>query len=84
MIAFVGDLASEAQGFGAVVTSCGTLSNSSGHTDNVPPKLGLFGLCISPSFCLRAFSEARGVYSALVPRKLGRVRKILPLAAICI
>ena len=91
MITFVGDLASEvydarddlaseAQVSGALVTSCGTLPNSSGHTDNLLPKLGL---CISPFFCLKAFSEARGVYSALVPRKLGRMRQILPLAAIC-
>lgn len=80
MITFVGDLASEARVFGALVTSCGTLPNSSGHTNSVLPKLGL---CTSPFFCLRAFSEVRGAYSALVPRKLGGVRKILPLAAIC-
>ena len=67
MITFVGDLASEAQVFGALVTCCRALPNSSGYTDNVLPKLGM---CISPFFCLRASSEAKGAYSALVQGSL--------------
>ena len=78
MITFVGDLASEAQVFGALVTCFQALPNSFGHTNNVLPKLGM---CISPFFCLRASSETKGAYSALVPRKPRRVREILALAA---